>query len=351
MNIQLFDYELPKNLISQKPIVPRDHCKLLVYNKETKTIKHKKFYDIVDELDKNSVLVLNDTKVYPARLYGKKLTGGKIEIFLLGTTNNKFSLDNLSNSWNILVNKKVKDKEEIKFYLKNKVVLSGIIVNKGQDTDLKIEFNTKGRNLMHKIWQLGQIPLPPYIKNYNKHKGKYYQTIYAKHFGSCAAPTAGFHFTKNLLNKIIKKGIKIEYITLNVGIGTFKPIKTQNIEQHHMHKEYFEVSKTTAKHLNTYRQQGKKIVAVGTTCVRVLETIVKDNQFVSGAGFTDIFIYPGYNFKGVDQFITNFHLPRSTPLMMVAAFVGLPEETLRIYTEAICKKYKFYSFGDAMFIK
>jgi len=194
------------------------------------------------------------------------------------------------------------------------------------------------------------MPLPPYIKNYDKRKSKYYQTIYAKNFGSCAAPTAGFHFTNNLLNKISKKGIKIEYVTLNVGIGTFKPIRTSQIEQHHMHEEYFEVSNTTAKHLNKYRQQGKKIVAVGTTCVRVLESIIKDNKFVGGSGFTDIFIYPGYKFKGIDQFITNFHLPRSTPLMMVAAFIGSREETLKIYQEAIRKRYKFYSFGDAMLI-
>ncbi len=230
-------------------------------------------------------------------------------------------------------------------------MLVGRIINQGEDNELEIEFNLKGVELMKNIFKLGEMPLPPYIKNYDKNKGKYYQTTYAKNFGSCAAPTAGFHFTKNLLEKLKKKGVKIEYITLNVGIGTFQPIKVDQVEKHHMHKEYYEVSKKTANNLNKYKKEGKKIIAVGTTSVRTLESIFKNGKFQSGSGFTDIFIYPGYKFKCIDHFITNFHLPRSTPLMMVSAFINSKDETLKIYLEAIKKKYMFYSFGDSMLIQ
>lgn len=351
MDINLFDYYLPKKLISQKPILPRDHCKLLIYNRQNHQIHHKKFYELGDELDKNSVLVLNNTKVYPARLYGVKSTGGKIEILLLGPVNNKFNLSALSNLWNILVSRKVKNKEEIRFYYQEKCLLQGTIIKKNDTNNLMMKFNSRGLSLMKKIYQLGQMPLPPYIKNYDKTKGRYYQTAYAKKIGSCAAPTAGFHFTQKLLNQLKKKGIKIEYITLNVGLGTFKPIKVTKVEEHKMDKEYFEVSRKTAKCLTQYKKEGKKIIAVGTTSVRVLETIFQNNQFKAGSGFTDLFIYPGYQFKAVDEFITNFHLPRSTPLMMVAAFIGSSEEVIRIYQRAIRKKYRFYSFGDAMLIQ
>jgi len=351
MDVSLFDYVLPKNLISQKPILPRDHCKLLVYNRKQKSIKHLKFYEIFDVLEKDSVLVLNNTKVYPARLHGLKNTGGKIEVFLLGTSNNKFELGRLSNKWNILVNKKVVDDEEIKFYLGKKVLLTGKIKNMGFNKELQIEFNLKGIELLKNIFKLGEMPLPPYIKNYDKKKGEYYQTVYADNIGSCAAPTAGFHFTKSLMKKLERKGIKIEYITLNVGIGTFMPIKVDTVEKHKMHKEYYEVSKEVANRLNKYKKEGRKIIAVGTTSVRTLESIFKSGKFKSGFGFTDIFIYPGYKFKSIDQFITNFHLPRSTPLMMVASFINSREETLRVYQEAIKKKYLFYSFGDSMLIQ
>jgi len=350
MDVSLFDYVLPKNLISQKPILPRDHCKLLVYDRKQRSIKHLKFYEIFDVLERDSVLVLNDTKVYPARLHGFKNSGGKIEVFLLGTDNNKFELGKLSNKWNILVNKKIKDGEEIKFYSGKSLLLIGKIKNLGLEKELQIEFNFKGVELMKRIFKLGEMPLPPYIKNYDKNKGEYYQTVYADNIGSCAAPTAGFHFTQNLMKKLKKRGIKIEYITLNVGVGTFMPIKVDKVEKHKMHKEYYMVSKKTADNLNKYRKEGRKIVAVGTTSVRTLESIFKSGKFKSGSGFTDIFIYPGYIFKSIDQFITNFHLPRSTPLMMVASFIGSRSETLRIYQEAIKKKYLFYSFGDSMLI-
>lgn len=245
----------------------------------------------------------------------------------------------------------MKDGEEISFYKGKKLLLTGRIKNTRIDKELEIDFNLKGIDLMKSVFEIGEMPLPPYIKNYDKNKGKNYQTVYADIIGSCAAPTAGFHFTKELIKKIQRKGIKIEYITLNVGIGTFLPIKVDQVEKHQMHKEYYEVSRQTADNLNRYKKEGRKIVAVGTTSVRTLESIFKSGKFKSGSGFTNIFIYPGYTFKSVDQFITNFHLPRSTPLMMVSAFIESRLETLRIYKEAIKKKYLFYSFGDSMLIQ
>ena len=352
MDVNLFDYTLPKKLISQKLILPRDKCKLLVYNRESKKIQHHRFSDIISYLDKNDVLVLNDTKVFPSRLIGEKETGGKIEIFLLNPIDNDFSL-NVKEKWYILVNKKIDNNSKIVFK-KNNVILSGVI-KKDVDT-IMIKFDKSGRDLWKSIYLVGNMPIPPYIKSQKDQK--HYQTVYAKNVGSCAAPTAGFHFTDRLLKRLKSKGIKIEYITLNVGLGTFKPIKVDNIEDHIMDTEYLSVDKNTIERLNKYKKEGKNIVAVGTTVVRTLESIYINNKFRSNIKKTNIFIYPGYTFTAVDKFITNFHFPRSTPLMMVSAFLMDKQkdfnisrsEILRIYNLAIKKKYMFYSFGESMMI-
>ncbi len=352
MNVDLFDYKLPQNLISQKLTLPRDHCNFLVYDSQNKKIYYKKFFDILDYLNKDDVLVLNNTKVFPARMIGEKQTGGKVEVFLVKPQDDKFCT-NVNSKWEVLVNKKVVDGQVIVFKKRNKVILTGTIL---QGEKLTIDFALKGKKLWEAIYALGDMPLPPYIKDHSDQK--HYQTIYAKNVGSCAAPTAGFHFTKNLLNKIEKKGIKIEYVTLNVGLGTFKPIKVDKVEDHKMDREFLSIEKSVAKRLTAYKTKGRKIVAVGTTVVRTLESIFDGKVFRDDVYSTDIFIYPGYKFKAIDKFVTNFHLPKSTPLMMTSAFVAhkqknteqAREEILRIYNGAIKNKFKFYSFGDSMII-
>ncbi len=352
MDINQFDYKLPKKLISQKLTLPRDRCNFLIYNSEKRESYFKKFYHVLDYLGKDDVVVLNDTKVFPARLEGEKTTGGKIEVFLIKPIDGNFQ-KKVKNKWEILVNKKVEDSQEILFKKKNKIVLKGIIK---KDQSLLMGFNLKGEALWKAIYDLGNMPLPPYIKSQKDQK--HYQTIYAKKVGSCAAPTAGFHFTENLIEKLLKKGVKIEYITLNVGLGTFKPIRVDDIKKHKMDTEYLKVEKDVAKRLTNYKKQGKRIIAVGTTVVRTLESVFKKGVFCDDVLQTNIFIYPGYKFKVVDAFITNFHLPRSTPLMMTAGFLmqkhgdfeTAKKELFKIYNSAVAKKYKFYSFGDAMMI-
>lgn len=352
MKVDLFDYNLPKNLISQKLTLPRDCCNFLIYDSQNKKIYYKKFFNILDYLDKNDVLVLNNTKVFPARMIGEKLTGGKIEVFLVKPKDDKFCV-NVNSKWEVLVNKKIVDRQEIIFKKRNKTILSGTIL---QGEKLIIDFDIKGKKLWEAIYDLGNMPLPPYIKSQKDQK--HYQTVYAKNVGSCAAPTAGFHFTKGLLNKLKKQGIKIEYITLNVGLGTFKPIKVNKVENHKMDREFLNIEKSVAKRLTAYKVKGRNIVAVGTTVARTLESIFDGKIFRDDINSTDIFIYPGYKFKAIDKFITNFHLPRSTPLMMTAAFVGFKlkdillgqKELLKAYNGAIKNKFKFYSFGDSMII-
>lgn len=353
MDVDLFNYDLPQKLISQKLVLPRDKCKFLVYNRDTGKIQHRIFSDVVEYLNKNDVLVLNNTKVFPSRLIGEKETGGKVEIFLLKPIDNDFSIK-VSNKWYILTNKKLMNLSKIVFRKNKKIILTGTIYN---DVDnIKIKFDQTGKSLWEKIYLLGHMPLPPYIKNQKDQK--HYQTIYAKNLGSCAAPTAGFHFTERLLKKLKSKGIKIEYVTLNVGLGTFKPIKVDKVEDHIMDTEYLSIDQNTAERLTKYKQEGKKIVAVGTTVVRTLESIYDGKKFKNNIKKTNIFIYPGYKFKVIDKFITNFHLPRSTPLMLTAAFIMDKQknfdlarnEILRTYKEAIKRKYKMYSFGESMFI-
>ena len=336
-----FDFELPEELIAQEPILKRDSSRLMVVDKKTGSISHHVFTDIVDLLNKGDVLVLNDTKVIPARLFGiKENTSAHIEVLLLNNIEN--------NIWSCLVKpaKRVKEGTIISFG-------DGLLKAKCLEVDdegiRKIEFKYDGI-FMEILDKLGTMPLPPYIKTKLKDKDRY-QTVYAKNIGSAAAPTAGLHFTNELLEKIKNKGIIICYVTLHVGLGTFRPVKVEDVSKHKMHSEYYEMNEETANILNKAKEEGRRIISVGTTSVRVLETVMnKYNYFCKCSGWTDIFIYPGYKFKGIDNLITNFHLPKSTLIMLVSALASR-EIILNAYKEAVKEKYRFFSFGDSMFIK
>ncbi len=338
MKLSEFDYNLPKKLIAQEPIKPRDYSRLLLLSKNNGEILHKKFYNIINYLQTGDVLVLNNSKVFPARLIGVKPTGGKIEIFLLHKTKGR--------GWQCLVGGRgAKVGLEIEFKQKLKCK----IFKNNNDGTWEVIFNQPYRKMMEKITKIGLVPLPPYIKRVKKKiaDNKNYQTVYAddKKVGSVAAPTAGFHFTPALIKELKKKGVQFEYVTLHVGLGTFLPVKTENIKKHKMHSEWFEVNKKALANIYRAKKEGRKIIAVGTTSVRTLESI-------SGklSGWTDIFIYPGYKFKIVDALITNFHLPKSTLLMLVSAFAS-KKNIKKAYKQAIKKKYRFFSYGDAMFIR
>jgi S-adenosylmethionine:tRNA ribosyltransferase-isomerase len=341
MNLDLFDYNLPEELIAQTPLEKRDEAKLLVLDKVTGEIEHKKFYDIISYLEKGDTLVLNNTKVLPARLLGEKTdTHALIEVLLLKNLG--------ENTWETLVKpaRRIKEGTIVSFgdgRLKckcTKVLDEGI---------RHFEFIYDGI-FLEILDSLGAMPLPPYIHEKLEDKTMY-NTVYAKEEGSAAAPTAGLHFTNELLRKIEDKGINICYVTLHVGLGTFRPVKVDDIKKHHMHSEYYSMSKEVAKKLNETKKNNKKIIAVGTTSTRVLETVMKNhNQFEESAGWTDIFIYPGYDYKAIDSLITNFHLPKSTLVMLVSALAGR-ENILNAYNKAVEDKYRFFSFGDAMFIK
>lgn len=341
MNLDLFDYNLPEELIAQTPLEKRDEAKLLVLDKVTGEIEHKKFYNIISYLEKGDTLVLNNTKVLPARLLGEKTdTHALIEVLLLKNLG--------ENTWETLVKpaRRIKEGTIVSFgdgRLKckcTKVLDEGI---------RHFEFIYDGI-FLEILDSLGAMPLPPYIHEKLEDKTMY-NTVYAKEEGSAAAPTAGLHFTNELLKKIEDKGINICYVTLHVGLGTFRPVKVDDIKKHHMHSEYYNMSKEVAKKLNETKKNNKKIIAVGTTSTRVLETVIKNhNQFEESAGWTDIFIYPGYDYKAIDSLITNFHLPKSTLVMLVSALAGR-ENILNAYNKAVKDKYRFFSFGDAMFIK
>ena len=339
MDIEEYNYDLPKELIAQTPIVNRDESKLLVLDKEHGNIEHKTFKNIIDYLDENTVLVLNDTKVIPARLIGEKEeTKAMIEILLLK--------DLGEDVWECLSKpaKRLHIGTIISF---GDGSLKAEVINKLDEGMVHVRLLYEGI-LMEILENLGTMPLPPYIKEKLDDQSRY-QTVYAKNIGSAAAPTAGLHFTKELLNDLENKGVAICYVTLHVGLGTFRPVEVENILEHHMHSEYYQMSKETADILNKAKGD-KKIVAVGTTTTRVLETVAsKYNEFKECSGNTDIFIYPGYIFKGIDALITNFHLPKSTLLMLVSALAG-KENILNAYNEAIKHNYRFFSFGDAMFI-
>lgn len=351
MKLSDFNFYLPNSLIAQKPSIPKDSCRLMVVNKKLQNIIDDRFYHLDQYIKKGDVLVFNNSKVLPARLIGKKETGGKAEALLLKQES--------PNSWDVLVGNIPISKQKgatISFSRS----FSGIITERRKDTAL-IEFNLGDKKLMKAIMKHGKMPTPPYIKRIARESE--YQNIFAnpKKLGSVAAPTAGLHFTNRLIKKLKKKEVQIEFITLHVGLGTFAPVKTQEITKHHMHSEYFELDTKTATRLNKAKKEGRRIIAVGTTSVRVLETCAQSSPPYQGgarggkklraqSGDTDIFIYPGYSFKFVDAMITNFHTPYSTLLMLVSAFAG-KKLIDKAYKRAVKEKYRFYSLGDAMFIE
>ena len=335
-----FDYYLPEELIAQTPIKERDHSRLLVLDKETGEISHERFDNIISYLNKGDVLVINNTKVLPARLIGvKEETNAVIEVLMLKDLGN--------NRWECLSKpaKRIKIGTIIKFSDE----LCAKCVSTGEDGIREFEFIYNGI-FLEILDKLGEMPLPPYIHEKLEDKDRY-QTVYAKEVGSAAAPTAGLHFTTELLEKIKEKGIIIEEITLHVGLGTFRPVQVEDVSKHKMHSEFYSMSKETANVLNNAKKDGRRIIAVGTTTTRTLETILRDNdEFKEISGWTDIFIYPGFKFKAIDALITNFHLPKSTLVMLVSAFAS-KEKIMKAYNEAVKEKYRFFSFGDAMFIK
>jgi len=341
MKVEDFDYDLPEELIAQTPLKQRDASRLLVLDKETGEVEHKHFYDIIDYLEEGDTLVLNDSKVLPARLIGiKEETNAVIEILLL----KNLEKDN----WECLVKpaRRIKVGTIVSFgegKLKAKCI-------KELDEGIRHFELIYNGILMEILDELGTMPLPPYIHEKLEDQSRY-QTVYAKEVGSAAAPTAGLHFTKELLKKIEEKGVNIAYVTLHVGLGTFRPVSVERVEEHEMHKEFYTMTKNVAELLNETKKKGKRIIAVGTTSTRTLETIAsKYNEFRECSGWTDIFIYPGYEWKAIDCLITNFHLPKSTLVMLVSSLAGR-EHILNAYKIAIENKYRFFSFGDAMFIK
>ncbi|MBU0707558.1 tRNA preQ1(34) S-adenosylmethionine ribosyltransferase-isomerase QueA, partial [Patescibacteria group bacterium] len=330
MRLSLFDYNLPKELIAQKPIRPRDHSRLMVLDRKTGQIEHRHFYNIAEYLKPGDVLVLNDTKVFPARLIGKKETGGKIEVFLLQSIN--------TNTWSCLLGGKGR-REGLSISVSEvgQPRLLGKIVEQLPNGICHIKFNQSGAKLMTLINKLGQAPTPPYVKRLSNLKE--YQTVFAKKTGSVAAPTAGFHFTKKLINQLTRLGVQIEYVTLHVGYGTFQPVKETNIEQHKMHPEFVEVNISTHQRLSKAKKDGQRIIAVGTTSARVLESLPKKTQSTNQPihKLTNIYIYPGYKFKFVDAMITNFHLPKSTLILLVSALAGRTK-ILKAYNQAVKKR-------------
>lgn len=341
MKTEDFDYELPEHLIAQTPIQKRDTSRMMVLDKKTGEIEHRHFHDIVDYLGENDVLVLNDTKVMPARIYGvKEETNAAIELLLLKEMEN--------DTWECLTKpaKRVKVGSVISF---GDGRLKALCIEEKEEGIRVFKLDYEG--ILYEILDsLGEMPLPPYIHEKLQDKDRY-QTVYAKNVGSAAAPTAGLHFTKELLEELKKKGVTILYITLHVGLGTFRPVNVEDVTKHKMHSEFYAMSKEVADTLNQAKKDGKRIISVGTTSTRTLETIVnKYGKFEECSGWTDIFIYPGYTFKAIDSLITNFHLPKSTLIMLVSALAG-KEHILNAYYEAVKEEYRFFSFGDSMFIK
>lgn len=341
MDVKDFDYELPEELIAQDPLLKRDQSRLLVLDPETGAMEHRHFYDIRDYLRAGDCLVINNTRVIPARLLGaKEETGAKVEVLLL--------INHGGDNWETLVKpgRKCREGARISF---GEGLLVGQVTKVLEDGNRMIHFSYQG------IWEevldrLGQMPLPPYIHHQLADKNRY-QTVYARHDGSAAAPTAGLHFTPELLEEIRKSGVEIAEVTLHVGLGTFRPVKADRVEDHDMHSEYYVVGQEAADTINRARANGGRIIAVGTTSTRTLESVAEaDGTIPVKSGWTKIFIYPGYQFKAIDGLITNFHLPKSTLLMLVSALAGR-DHILKAYREAVEEKYRFFSFGDAMFIK
>lgn len=339
MNKSDFYYNLPEELIAQTPVEPRDHSRMLVYDRETGEIEHKHFYDIIDYLKAGDVLVINDTKVLPARIYGvKEGTGAKIEFLL----HKRIRLD----EWEVLVKpaKKATLGAVIRFSDELTATVTGY-VGEGLRT-VRFSYDGVFEDILSRV---GEMPLPHYIHE-RLSDGTRYQTVYARESGSSAAPTAGLHFTPELLQKIRDKGVEIVKVLLHVGLGTFRPVKAENILDHKMHSEYYCVSPEAAAAVNKAKAEGRRVIAVGTTSVRTLESAWHDGKLNAESGETSIFIYPPYKFKAVDALITNFHLPESTLIMLVSAFIGR-ENALKMYECAVENKYRFFSFGDATFLK
>lgn len=340
MNVSEFNYNLPEELIAQTPLEKRDESRLMVLNRKEKTIEHKTFKDIIDYLQPGDCIVRNNTKVLPARIYGNKETGAKVEFLLLNNIEGDI--------WETIVRPGNKLHVGTKVIFGNgKLVAEILDIMPGGTRKVKFEYEGIFNEILDEI---GLMPLPPYIHEELKENDRY-QTVYAKYNGSAAAPTAGLHFTSELLKKIEEKGIKIANVTLHVGIGTFRPVKEEKVENHEMHSEHYYIKKEDAEIINETKKNGGRIIAVGTTSCRVLETVADENGMVCETeGDTKIFIYPGYKFKCLDALITNFHLPQSTLLMLVSSLAG-KEYIMKAYEEAVKEKYRFFSFGDAMFIQ
>ena len=340
MKVSDFNYELPKELIAQHPYDKRDEARLMVLDKRNHSIEHKVFKDIIDYLNPGDCLVINNTKVIPARLYGKKDTGANVEFLLLKRIENDI--------WEAMVRpgQKLKSGSKVVF---GDGLLKATVLEVLENGNRKVEFEYEG--IFNEILdQIGLMPLPPYITEATREDNEKYQTVYAKYDGSAAAPTAGLHFTEALLEKIKEKGIEIANVTLHVGIGTFRPVKVENVEEHEMHSEHYYIKKEDAEKINFAKRTGHKVISVGTTSCRVLESVADENGMVKETeGDTSIFIYPGYKFKCIDSLITNFHLPESTLIMLVSSLAG-KDFIMKAYEEAVKQRYKFFSFGDAMLI-
>ncbi len=339
MRTKDFWYDLPEELIAQTPLQQRDSSRLLVLDRETGAVTHKHFYDILDYLQPGDCLVMNDSRVLPARLLGHRPTGGAVELLLLRDLGNK--------QWECLAKpgRKLQAGQEVVF---GNGELTATVVQVQDDGNRVVEFHYEGI-FLEVLERLGKMPLPPYIKAELQDQERY-QTVYSRQVGSAAAPTAGLHFTNDLLEKIRNKGIKTAFVTLHVGLGTFRPVKAEEITEHHMHSELCMISEETARILNETRASGGRIICVGTTSCRTLESLAgEDGSFAAGSKWTEIFIYPGYRFRAMDGLITNFHLPESTLVMLVSAFAGR-EQVLSAYAEAVRERYRFFSFGDAMCI-
>jgi len=336
-----FYYDLPQNLIAQTPLSDRSSSRLLVMDKISGNITHTTFKSVIDYLNPGDCLVLNNTRVIPARLYGEKEnTGGKIEFLLLNRKSER--------EWEVILKPGKKAKPGARFTFGDGKLKAEVleVVNEGNRL-VRFEYEGLFENVLD---ELGEMPLPPYITEKLQEKERY-QTVYSKHEGSAAAPTAGLHFTKELLSQIEKKGVTIAYVTLHVGLGTFRPVKVENAEEHKMHSEFYVIDSENAEKINKTRQNGGRVISVGTTSTRVVETVASsDGNLLPSSGWTDIFIYPPYKFKCIDGLITNFHLPESTLLMLVSAFSS-KENIMSAYAEAVKEKYRFFSFGDAMFIQ
>ncbi|MBE5737200.1 MAG: tRNA preQ1(34) S-adenosylmethionine ribosyltransferase-isomerase QueA [Clostridiales bacterium] len=334
-----FDYNLPQELIAQTPVYPRDSSRLLVYNRKTDMVEHKHFYDIIDYLQEGDVLVRNNTKVLPARMFAYTEHGGKVEILLL----KRFDL----NEWEVLVKPGKKARNGTRLVISQELSLE-VLSTIEESGSRRVKFFYDGV-FEDVISRVGEMPLPPYITEKLKDQNRY-QTVYAQVDGSAAAPTAGLHFTDELIEKIKAKGVQIVDVLLHVGLGTFRPVKTEDILSHHMHSEYYEVNKNACDIINKAKAEGRRIIAVGTTSVRTLESATDENGIIHPTkANTEIFIYPPYKFKSVDCLITNFHLPKSTLLMLVSSLCSR-EKMLEIYNTAVEEKYRFFSFGDSMFI-